>query len=86
MPLYPPYAKDDFQKFSIPTGGAAVTPNDNTDLTRPSILYVGLAGNVVVTTNDGEDITLVGVSGFVPVLVSRVKSTGTTATSIVALY
>lgn len=86
MPALPPYIKDDFQKYSIPTGGAAVTPNDSTDLTNNSILYVGGSGNVVATTADGQDITLVGVSGFVPVLFSRVKSTGTTATSIVALY
>lgn len=62
----------------------AVTPNDNADLPNFSrFLYVGVAGNLRVTTVGGDTVTLVGVSGFVPFMVSRVHATGTTADSIV---
>lgn len=69
-------------------GGAAVTPSDATILSGVRALYVGGAGDVAVTFNDGSTATFVGVvSGFIlPVQVSRVMSTGTTATNIVALF
>ena len=70
-------------------GAAAVTPNDSTDLTTLSrALYVGSGGSIAVVVADGSTVTFVGVlSGSVlPVRVSRVLATGTTATNIVALY
>lgn len=69
-------------------GGASVTPNDSTDLSFPArALYIGVAGNVAVYTADGSELTFVGVLAgtILPVQVYRVLSTGTTATSIVAL-
>lgn len=71
------------------TGGEAVTPSDSADLTNESRgLYVGGAGNVAVTMKDGTPLTFVGVpaGSLLPIRVSRVKATNTTATSIVALY
>lgn len=68
---------------------AAVTPNDSTDLTNVSrSLYVGGAGNVKVDMADVGTVTFTGVpaGAILPIRVSRVYSTGTTATSILVLY
>ncbi len=68
---------------------AAVTPNDSTDLTFVTrALYVGAAGTVVVDmAESGTSISFVGVPAgtFLPIRAKRVRATGTTATSIVAL-
>lgn len=67
---------------------AAVTPDDNADLADvASALLVGGAGNAAVVTAGGDAVTLTGLlAGHVyRVRVKRVKSTGTTATNIVAL-
>ena len=66
-----------------------VTPSDSTDLAHVSFLWVGGAGNLRVNTPGGE--TNVAINGvpagtLVPLAVSRVLSTNTTATNIVALY
>ena len=68
---------------------AAVTPSDSTDLAFTSrALYVGGAGNIVVTMAGGGDVTFTAVpaGSILPIRVSRVKSTSTTATSIINLY
>jgi len=68
---------------------AAVTPNDGADLpTDARSLFVGGAGNIQVTTTGGDTVTFIGVlaGSILPVRVSRVWSTSTTATNIVALY
>lgn len=58
------------------------TPNNG------CVLYVGVAGDVKVTTAGGDDITFTGVlaGSFIPVQVLKVFATGTTATNIVALW
>ncbi len=74
-----------------------VTPNDSVDIqwqgatlgtnnSGPS-LYVGGAGDVKVTMVGGQTVTFVGVPAgtFMPIQVKRVWSTGTSATSIVAI-
>ena len=68
---------------------AAVTPSDSTDLAFISrALYVGGAGNIIVTMAGGGDVTFSAVpaGSILPVRVTRVKATSTTATSIVNLY
>lgn len=68
---------------------AAVTPSDSTDLAFTSrALYVGGAGNIVATMAGGGDVTFTAVpsGSILPVRVTRVKATSTTATSIVNLY
>ena len=68
---------------------AAVTPSDSTDLAYTSrALYIGGAGNLVVTMAGGGDVTFSAVpaGSILPIRVSRVKATSTTATSIVNLY
>jgi hypothetical protein len=68
---------------------AAVTPSDSTDLAYTSrALYIGGAGNIVATMAGGGDVTFVAVPAgtILPIRVTRVKSTSTTATSIINLY
>jgi hypothetical protein len=76
--------------FGPADNAAAVTPSDGSDLANFSrALFVGGAGAVKVDMVGGTTaVTLTGVvAGTVlPMRVSRVYSTGTTATNIVALY
>lgn len=68
---------------------AAVTPSDSADLTYDTrALYVGGAGDISIITENGQTVTLVGVpaGSFLPISVSRVRATGTTATNIVAFW
>lgn len=77
---------------------AAVTPSNSANIPSVStqdgsgndgcVLYVGGAGNLKVTTAGGDEVTFTGVlaGSFIPVQVVKVWSTGTSATSIVALW
>jgi hypothetical protein len=68
---------------------AAVTPSDSTDLTNFARgLMVNVAGDVSVDFVDsGSSIILTLLAGVVyPFQVKRVRSTGTTATGITALF
>ena len=74
---------------------AAVTPSNTVNIpaitggtNNGCVLYVGGAGNLKVLTVGGDEVTLVAVpaGSFIPVHVLRVFSTGTTASSIVALW
>jgi hypothetical protein len=69
-------------------GGAAITPNDSTDLPRPARgILVGVAGNVAIVTEDGSALTVPATAGLIiPWRVLRVKATGTTATSLFSIY
>lgn len=67
---------------------AAVTKSDSTVFSpAASALYVGGTGDVVVTTEGGEDATFIGVpTGFIlPIRCTKVKA-ATTATNIVRLW
>lgn len=75
----------------------AVTPTDNTRIETTRALYVGGAGNVVVKMGDvadptvaGNTVTFTGVTAgsILPIQVNCVMGagSGTSATSIVALY
>ncbi len=85
-------ANDEFKNFSSLSGpaskAAAVAPNDNQDLTTVSrAIYVGTAGDLVVTMADGgNDITFKNVpaGSLLPIRVSRVKTS--TASNIEALF
>ena len=69
--------------------GFSVTPADGSDMAQVSrALWVGGAGNLSVVTRGGDTITLVGVAAgtLLPIRATRVRSTGTTATNIHALY
>jgi hypothetical protein len=77
---------------------AAVVPSDTANIPSISsadgagnngcVLYVGVAGDVKVTTAGGDDVVFTGIlaGSFIPVQVLKVFSTDTTATNIVALW
>jgi hypothetical protein len=77
---------------------SAVIPNDTADIPSVStqdgtgnngcVLYVGVGGDVKVTTAGGDTVVFVGLLAgmFVPVQVLKVWNTDTTATDIVALW
>jgi len=85
---------DNYQSVPLPDtgpiiGGLDITPNDSADLTvMTRALMVTADGDVAVVLRDGTAITLPGLTAgtIYPVRVSRVKSTGTTATGIKGLY
>lgn len=71
------------------THAAAVTPNDSADLgTVSRSLYVGVTGDVKVTTRDGDTEVFVAVpaGSWMPVAAKKVFATGTTASAIIALW
>ena len=75
--------------FPMYPGGATTFTNSDTEyLATPSVIYVGVAGNVKVTTAQGDDVTFTGLLAgqVIPVQVTRVWSTGTTATSLLRIY
>lgn len=69
---------------------AAVTPHDTNALANVSkALYVGGAGNIACRLVDAStDVTFTGIPAgtVLPIRVSHVRSTSTTATSIVSIY
>jgi hypothetical protein len=73
-----------FYTNHVATGAVAVSPNNTTQVDFVG-LYIGVAGDVTVTGGDGVDVTFPGVPAGkdIPMLVTRVKSSGTTASSIV---
>ena len=74
----------------------AVTTSDTVNIAPPATLdaneparalYIGTTGNLVVITAGGDTVTFNAVPvGILPVSVTRVKATSTTASNIVALY
>lgn len=72
----------------FPGSAASVTPSDTLDLPTPSVIYVGVSGNVRVTTAQGTDVIFSNVSSgqVIPVQVIRVWATGTTATTLVRIF
>ena len=68
----------------------AVTPSDSTDLTYSTCraIYVGGDGNISLVDGNAATIVFTGVTSgsILPVQTARINATGTTATSIIALY
>jgi len=56
-----------------------VTPNDTTDCIPHKAIWIGGAGNLVVTCADGSDYTITGVLGgsLLPLQAKRIKTTST---------
>lgn len=68
----------------------AITPSDSADINGGQTtrgIYVGSTGNVVAVIG-GNAITFVGVptGAILPIRCTRINSTNTTATSLVALF
>lgn len=69
----------------------AVTPHDTNPLANgtTNMLFVGGAGNITVRMVDmSTDTVFTGVAAgtLLPIAVTHVRATGTTATNMVALY
>lgn len=64
-------------------GAVAITPH-NTEVNRADALWVVGTGNLIVQGEDGNDVTFTAVPAntWLPIRVTRVKATGTTATGI----
>jgi|KBSMisStaDraftv2_1062788.scaffolds.fasta_scaffold01050_19 hypothetical protein len=81
---------------TVPAHDAVVVvPNDNTVIPVTRGLYVGVSGNITVRMIDqavpynttGNTVTFTAVPvGILPVQVDKILSSGTTASSILALY
>ncbi len=75
--------------LSNATNAAVVTPSDSADLSTPALrgLYVGGTGHISLITTGGDTVLVsaVPIGTILPIQVARVRSTGTTATLIVAL-
>jgi hypothetical protein len=73
---------------TAPAGDALiVTPSDSVDLEQPCrAFYAAVAGNISVITEAGNT-RLVPVGAFfvLPLAVTRIRATGTTATGIIGL-
>lgn len=70
-------------------GAVAIAPSDTVDLAKHvDSIYMGGAGDVKVNMIDGTTVTFkaVPVGTILPIRVSRVYATGTSATLMVGLY
>ena len=72
----------------FPGGAYSVTASDTINLPYVSVIYIGGAGSVKVTTAQGDEVTFVGLQtgSVLPVQALRVCSTGTTATNLIGIY
>ena len=72
----------------FPESASAVTASDSVTFAEPSVVYVGVAGDVRVTTSGGDDVLFADVQAgsVIPVRVKRVWATNTTASSLVRIY
>lgn len=67
----------------------AITPHDsNNEANNFRSIWVGVAGNVAVVTDDGTAVTYKGCAAgsVIPIRGKRVNSTNTTATDLVGIY
>ena len=71
----------------IATNAEAVTKS-NTTTFNASVVYIGTAGNVKVLTAGGQTVTFANVPNcsFLPVLVTMVYSTDTTASDFIRVW
>ena len=69
------------------TGAVAVTPSDTVNLLNEArSLYIGVTGDVTAVVRGATVLFKAVPVGILPVRVTRVNNTNTTATNIVALY
>ncbi|HVH02474.1 MAG TPA: hypothetical protein VM891_05915 [Amaricoccus sp.] len=72
-----------------PEQGVAVVPSDTAELAAVTrALYVGGAGDLAVVMAGGGEVVLAAVPAgtLLPMRVTRVRATGTTATRVVGLW
>ena len=69
--------------------GFAITPSDAVDLAAETRgLWIGASGDLVLVLASGDEVTIAGAVGgtLLPLRVTRVKATGTSAAQLVGLY
>lgn len=69
--------------------GFAITASDAVDLAAETrAIYVGSGGTLAVILSSGDTVVLAGLTGgtILPLRISRVLATGTTAGDLVGLY
>lgn len=68
-------------------GAFAITPNDSTVFSRiPRAIYIGNSGSLKVDMESGDTVTFANVPvGVLPITVTRVYATGTTASNLIGL-
>lgn len=73
---------------AVGLSAVAVTPSDTGALGDCRALWVGVGGNLRITTFGGQDVTFTGVQAgtLLPVAATRVWATNTTASGIVAVW
>lgn len=84
-----PFQNHQAQFDSPALNAAAVTPNDAAPIaTTPRALYVGGAGDIAVIMKGGGEVVFVAApaGSILPISPSHIKSSGTTATNILALW
>jgi len=84
-----PYAWSSTSPESPARDAAVVTPSNSVSLTNMAkAFYVGAAGDVAVVTARGSTVVIPAVPAgvIIPLQISRVNVTGTTASGIVALF
>jgi hypothetical protein len=72
---------------SCASNAFSITPADSNLGTKARALYIGTGGSLAVVTTGGDSVTFTNVlsGSLLPVSVSRVSATGTTATNIIGL-
>lgn len=69
------------------THAALVTPNDSANLVSVSrALLIGNAGNLKVDTLGGETLVMPVPAGLLPIRVTKIYASNTTANNIVTLW
>ena len=60
----------------------------NTDNSQGPVLFVGIGGNLNIATVGGDEVLLTNLNNasFIPIMVSRVLSTNTSCSDIIALW
>ena len=77
------------EPFHPATRASALSSSDVADLAEaPRALYVGGAGNIRVTMLDGGEATFLSVpaGSIIPIRISKLWATSTTATAVMGLY
>lgn len=80
-------SKDGLYGMNVQSGSFAAVVLSDSVVLPPSTLFVGTAGNIVVANLAGGTVAFKNISGgsFLPIIVTKVLSTGTTASDIVLL-
>lgn len=75
-------------KLSSAQRAVEVTPSDSIVYAECRAIYVGGAGDLTIRTRGGDTVTLASVpaGSLLPINADQIRSTDTTATSIVVLF